>query len=289
MKNSAASIRIRLNNLAKKENIDFQIILIRYLHERFLYRLSNSSSSHNFFLKGGTLLYAIEGIKTRPTIDIDFLAVQIPNEIDVIKNTFVEICKIQFTDDGVWFESNSISAEIITENNKYNGVRIYIQSGFDTIRQRLQIDIGFGDVFITKPQQLHFPVLLNEMQVPVINAYSLETVIAEKFHAMIELSTINSRMKDFYDVYKLILQGDFDNDILQKSIIATFKNRNTNYIKDHALFTDEFSNSPNRQKAWNSFLNKINIQQKIPFHEIMITLKEILYPIWVKIEYVLVP
>lgn len=280
MTNSSESIRSRLKNLSKKENIDFQIILIRFFHERFLYRLSKSNHKNHFLLKGGTLLYALEGIKTRPTLDIDFLGVAIANDLVVIKNIFTEICQIQYEEDCVWFDTKSITAENITENDKYNGVRLHIEAKLDNIRQRLQIDIGFGDVYINKPQELHYPVLLDESDAPLINAYSIETIIAEKFQAMIELSTLNSRMKDFYDVYKLLTNNMYDVENLTNAIKLTFKNRMTFFSEDHALFSDEFINNLNRQKLWNSFLKKKNIKEKIAFQEIMILIKEKLYPIW---------
>jgi predicted nucleotidyltransferase component of viral defense system len=283
MKNSPESIRSKLKNLSKTENIDFQIILIRYFHERFLFRLSKSNHKNHFLLKGGTLLYALEGIKTRPTLDIDFLGVAIANDIGVMKNIFTEICRIQYEEDCVWFDANSITAENITENDKYNGVRLHIDAKLVNIRQRLQIDIGFGDVYINDPQQLQYPVLLNESEVPLINAYSIETIIAEKFQAMIELSTLNSRMKDFYDVYKLLINNMYNVENLTNAIKLTFKNRMTFFTEDHALFSDEFISNLNRQKLWNNFLKKKNIKEKIAFQEIMQVLKEKLYPIWLNI------
>lgn len=280
MKNRAASINARLKNLAEKENVDFQIILIRYLHERFLYRLSKSGNTNNFFLKGGTLIYAMEGVKTRPTMDIDFLGAHLANDVNILKNVFAEICKIQYFEDCAWFDSSTITAESISENSKYQGIRIYIQSGFDTIRQRLQIDVGFGDIMTPGPKQLYFPVMLEELQAPVIKAYSVETIIAEKFQAMIELSTLNSRMKDFYDVYNLLSKEKVDIVMLDNAIKATFKNRNTIYVDDHSLFSEDFANDKNRQKMWVSFLKKMNIQESLSFADVYKVIKEVLYPIW---------
>jgi len=191
---SSKSIRAKLLNISRNENIAFQVIVFRYLHERFLYRLSISEYANSFMLKGGNLLYAIEGLKVRPTIDVDFLGINIANDIEIVKNAFSNICTVN-SDDAVWFDASSIKAEQITEQDKYSGVRLLIDAGFDTIRQRIQIDIGFGDVIIPKAQKINYPVLLSEMQTPVLSVYSTETLIAEKFNAMIELSTLNSRMK----------------------------------------------------------------------------------------------
>ena len=122
------------------------------------------------------------------------------------------------------------------------------------------------------------------MQVPFILAYSKETVIAEKFQAMIELSVANSRMKDFYDVYKLLAENEFDNDTLEEAIKATFANRGTSYIENHALFTDEFATNPQRKRNWIAFLNKINRDKELEFEEVMRLISEKLMPFWKKMK-----
>ena len=109
----------------------------------------------------------------------------------------------------------------------------------DTVRQKIAMDIGFGDVITPEPQELEYPLLLDELPAVSIMAYSLETVVAEKFQAMIELSENNSRMKDFYDLYTL-LHNTLDSDMLEKAIHATLKNRGTKYEENHPLFSDDF-------------------------------------------------
>ena len=283
MKNRTASLRARLLNLAKKENIDFQLIIIRFLHERFLYRLSKSDFSEQFVLKGGSFIYSIQGIKTRPTVDIDLLGKEISNDTDTIGNIFRSICKIE-SDDEVYFRQDNIQAEVISKQDKYKGVRVFIEAEFDTIRQRLQIDVGFGDVITPCSQEIVYPVILEEMEVPILKAYSKETVIAEKFQAMIELSSVNSRMKDFYDVYMLLSTDDFDSQVLKEAIIATFENRNTHYIEDHALFTLEFMSNSQRQKNWNAFLRKINEEKFFTFETTLNLIINRLKPFWEKLQ-----
>lgn len=258
MKNQSASIRARLLNLAKEQGLSFQYIVIRYLQERFLYRLSISLYQKNFYLKGGALMYAMEGSGTRFTLDIDFLGKEIANNATTIEDAFRAISGIHFSTDGVVFDQNSIQAEIITEQDKYNGIRVFVVATFHTIKQRLQIDIGFGDIMVPAPQgTLEYPVLLSDLEVPVLLVYSSETLIAEKFQAMIELSLANSRMKDFYDVYKLMFVGRYNEKNLKESIKATFGNRNTPYTENHSLFGEEFYTDPDRIRMWKAFLNKI--------------------------------
>jgi len=200
MKNRAASLKARLLNLSKKENIEFQVLISRFLHERLLYRISISEFSNHFVLKGGAFMYAIQGLKTRPTTDVDFLGQQIANDVDTLCEIFRGICSTESSDE-VQFLPESIQGEPIAELEKYNGVRVFVDTQFDSIRQRLQIDIGFGDVVTPENLQLEYPVLLDDMETPVVRAYSVETVIAEKFQAMIELSLFNSRMKFFFTTF----------------------------------------------------------------------------------------
>jgi len=283
MNDRAASIRARLLNLAKKEGIDFQLIIIRFLHERLLYRLSVSDYSQQLILKGGAFIYAMQGLKSRPTIDVDLLGMQISNDIEALCEVFRQICAVE-SEDEVTFNPESVVGELITQQDKYNGVRLYIDAAFHTVRQRIQIDVGFGDIVIPVVQQLEYPILLDEMQVPIIQAYSKETVIAEKFQAMIELSVANSRMKDFYDVYKLLVDNKFENDTLEEAIKATFANRGTSYIENHALFTDEFATNPQRKRNWIAFLNKINRDKELHLEEAMRLISEKLMPYWIKMK-----
>lgn len=149
---SATSIRSKLYNIAQKENIAFQIIVVRYLHERLLYRLSVSKYAGYFYLKGGNFIYAMQGLLTRPTVDIDFLARNIPNDLNEIAGIFKEIISIKF-DDAVVFDRENINAQTITENSEYSGIRLSFPASFDTIRQNIQIDIGFGDEIVPKSQK----------------------------------------------------------------------------------------------------------------------------------------
>ena len=238
MSNISASVRGRLASLARKQGVSFQLVIIRYLQERLIYRLSQSRYRDNFYLKGGALVYALQGSKTRFTLDIDLLGKAITGNMQIIKAAFAEICSLACPSDGVSFNSETIDAEIISEHNRQNGIRLFIYGGFHTIKQRLQIDIGFGDVVVPDPiQYIEYPVLLSDSEVPVIIAYSPETLIAEKFQAMIELSSVNSRMKDFYDVYKILISRNIDVNSLEESIKATFLNRQTFYTENHSLFS----------------------------------------------------
>jgi len=279
-KGSAKSIRTALKNIAAKENIDFQIIITRYFHERLLFRVANSQYADKFFLKGGALLYAIEGLHIRPTLDIDLLAKKISNDKEQLKQIFRTICSLKSDEDCVVFDIGKMETENIIEEDKYNGIRVLVDAMLDTIKQRLQIDIGFSDIITPAPVNLIYPVLLDELTKPEIQAYSIETIIAEKFHAMITLGTFNSRMKDFYDVYILLKNNDIKDMNLKEAILQTFKNRKTDFVKEHELFSENFHLNQNRQMLWSAFLHKMKITENLDFSFVINNIMQRLYPIY---------
>ncbi len=278
MKN-AAVVRAKLLIIAKTENISFQVLIFRYIHERLLYRLSKSEYCDNFILKGGNLIYAFENVLTRPTKDIDFLGFHINNDIEQIITIFKEILEIN-DDDAVWYNSETIKAESITELNKYSGVRLFIDCGFDTIKQRIQIDIGFGDIVIPEIQIIDYPLLLTSMSPVFVKAYSKESVIAEKFHAIITLSYANSRMKDFYDLFILLSSYQFDQNILLESIKATFKQRETIINHTPSFFEQDFKINTKLNSLWNQFVKNNNLTIEVNFEEVVNLVSKKLKSVW---------
>jgi len=206
---SAASIRARLLNIARKEQLPFQQILFRFFHERLLARLAQSKYQNSLLLKGGNLIYVAQGNTARPTIDIDFLGKGLANSTDAVLKIIRSICEINL-DDQVTFDLDEISVTHINEQNKYHGIRTKVEVGMGTIKQNIQIDIGFGDVVTPKPIELKYPALLPEFPEPLLLAYNYETVIAEKLHAITVLAGFNSRVKDYYDVYIFIKINQLD-------------------------------------------------------------------------------
>ncbi len=280
MRNSAASIRSKLQQIARSEGLAFQTIIFRFLHERFLFRLSKSAYKNQFYLKGGAFLYSFEETKTRPTKDLDFLAKSIQNDLSAIESAFKHLCQLEYPSDTVWFDPDSVKSERISEQDKYEGVRVFLEGGFDRIRQSLQIDIGFGDVMVPDPVEISYPVLLSTLESPMIQAYSIETVMAEKFQAMIELSLANSRMKDFYDVYQILKKGSYDSDLLTEATKATFRNRQTAFQPNHALFNGGIGQSAIFQKAWDNFTKKTKVAAPSEFNEVAATITCTFLEIW---------
>ena len=218
--NYAKSVRTRLLNLMNESGYKYMYLLARYFNERLLYRVSVSQYKDNFLLKGGSLLYAINGLETRPTIDVDFMAHHISRNREHLETVFREILAIECKEDGVTFDLESLRSEPITIEKDYPGTRFFVTSRMDTIVHPMSIDIGFGDVVTPCPTTIEFPMLLNDIPSITIQAYSIETVIAEKFHAMIVRDVSNSRMKDFFDCFQLLTTGAMDEAVLYDAIKA---------------------------------------------------------------------
>ncbi len=281
VKNYGVSVRDKLLKLASEKST-YQQILIRYMHERLLYRMSISKYRSNFYLKGGALLFVYERFLARPTTDIDFLGSSISRDKENIKRVFTEILSIPYPEDGVVFDYDQemIRVEYITLDREYSGVRVLFTGHLDTIVQNLSMDIGFGDIIIPSPVALDYPPLISEMGNFTISAYSLETVVAEKFQTMIAKSIANSRMKDFYDVYTILSGYKLDKDSLERAIREVMVNRKTGYEENHLLFSDDFKTDPDKLLQWNAFLRKKKIKNGPSFGTVMDLIKSELKPYW---------
>jgi predicted nucleotidyltransferase component of viral defense system len=276
--NYSHSIKAKLLNLSKQENIQYQQLLTRYFQERLLFRLSISYYRSRFILKGGALLYAYEQFAARPTLDIDFMGTRISNDKESVKSAFREICEIEYIEDGVVFHADTIATDDIAVEKKYPGVRITVDAQLDSIRQAISMDIGFGDIVVPSPVDLDYPVLLSGFPATHIVAYSLETVVAEKFQTMVVRSTLNSRMKDFFDLYRIKRMHHLDESTLSEAIKATFQNRGTKYDEHHILFSGEFSADKDMETRWSSFLKKLHYQETLSFETVVQEITDWLRP-----------
>ena len=251
--NIAASVRQRLLNLARAQGRPFQEILQFYVMERFLYRLSRSDHADRFVLKGALMLQVWESPQARPTMDIDMLG-RTDNDLDALIGQVREIMVVDSDpEDGLIFHGDSLQAEPITEDAEYEGARIRGWAELDRARARLQVDIGFGDAVVPEPQRRSYPVLL-DLPAPELLCYSRESTIAEKFQAMVALGSLNSRMKDFYDIWLLSRQFSFEMAELMLAITATFDRRDTPVPKT-PLFDPDFASE--KQAQWRAFLRRL--------------------------------
>lgn len=277
-KNYGKSVKTRLLNLMNETGYKYLYLLARYFNERLLYRVSVSQYKDNFLLKGGSLLYAMDGLNARPTIDVDFMAERISRNRELLTKVFQEILGIVCDEDGVTFDTENITMEPITVEKKYPGTRFFFTAHMDSIVHKMSVDIGFGDVVTPYPASIDFPLLLPNIPSVNLQAYSLETVIAEKFHTMLDRDEYNSRMKDFFDCYQLLTKRELHDDTLYDAIKATFDNRELEYNPKLKFFTAEFVNDANRQMQWKLFLRKIQWKEELSFNVVMQVITDRLKP-----------
>lgn len=269
-KNLGESIRQRLKNLSDQRNRPFDEILRYYAMERFLYRLSISSHAQKFFLKGGLMLKVWDSLDHRATMDIDLLA-RTSNQIDNLHRIITEVSEIACEDDGIAFDTQKLILRNTQTGGDYNGVSSSFSAKLFTTKMPVLIDIGFNDIIIPKPQQIKYPTLLG-MPEPNLLGYTLETVIAEKLESVVKLALVNTRMKDFYDLWTILREHEIQPGKLSIAIDEVFANRKTP-LKPPIAFTAEFYSNKETQQRWNNFLAAMGKQQ-IKFEDVILELSK---------------
>lgn len=277
-KSGAASVHQRLLNIARREDRRFNELLQHYALERWLFRLSRSSYSERLILKGALLLTAWQAPIRRPTRDIDLLA-RLGNDLNLIRAVIAEICQTPVEDDGLVFDSANISAERIAEDADYEGVRAKFRGHLGNARIAMQIDIGFSDVVTPAPSRVTYPAILDQ-PTAVIMAYNRESAIAEKFEAMVKLGELNSRMKDFFDIWLLASRFEFDGTHLAAAVRETFTRRRTSLEAEPIAFSREFVRTPSKAAQWCAFLRRsLLTDTSADFPDIVMRIREFLHPV----------
>jgi len=259
VRNMGASVRQRLLNHARANGKPFAEILQYYAMERFLYRLSVSPHVGTFTLKGALLLTVWQAPISRPTMDIDLLG-QTDNSVDTITSLMLWISQVPVPHDGIAFDPASFAGETIREDADYTGVRIEFVGLLDNARVHMQIDIGFGDVMTPGPEKLIYPTIL-DFPAPILSGYNRETVIAEKLQALVQLRMLNTRMKDYFDLWLLTRQPELDKAVLTTAIQRTFANRGMNVDPSPVGLSAAFGDEPLKQQQWTAFLKRSRLTQ----------------------------
>jgi len=263
----AASIHARLLARARERGEEFNLVLARYAIERFLYRLSVSPAREWFCLKGALLFELWFGVPHRPTRDADFLGFKAADAAKLTA-TMQEICTVA-VDDGMVFDSSSITVEEIREDARYGGLRVRILGKLGRARCSVRLDIGYGDPVTPGPEEIDYPTLLDDLPVPRLLAYPRATVVAEKLEAIVSLGMANSRMKDYFDLRALAREGTLDPGMLADAIAATFARRQTTLTDELPLgLSDEFAQDTNKRMQWKGFLKK-NELDALPLDEVV--------------------
>jgi len=192
-------------------------------------------------------------------MDIDLLG-NCTNATDETSVIVRDICVVDVEPDGLSFDANSVSAEYITEDADYEGIRLRVRGSLGTARISLQIDIGFADAIVPKPTILEYPTIL-DLPAPRLFCYSKESTIAEKFQAMAKLGILNSRMKDFYDIWLMSQEFAFKGNTLAKAVKETFNRRKTEMQDEAIVFLKAFAAEESKQRQWSGFLRRSNIDE----------------------------
>ncbi len=274
---TGASVRVRLGTLAREKGINLEVLLVRFVHERLLYRLGQSKHRQRFILKGAMLQTIWLADPFRPTRDLDLLG-QGDSEPETLGATFREILSME-CDDGIVFDLDGLAVEPIRQETEYGGLRVETTAQIAGARVKIQIDLGFGDAITPDAIEIDYPVLLDQ-PAPRIRAYPKETVVAEKLQAIVVLGATNGRMKDFYDLWMMSRHFAFEGALLAKAIAATFARRQTPLPTDIPVgLSQNFGTDADAIRRWGFFTSR-NVLSEQPgsLEEVIAALRDFLMP-----------
>ena len=255
MNDIGASVIARLKLRAAKEGLQLQLLLNLFCQEEFLRRISISRFNENLILKGGLLLYTISEFASRPTMDADYLLKDYSNEMNDVEKMVEEIISVNTGNEFVNISIEKI--ETIAEHREYNGIRISLVGKIKNTRTPFCIDYGVGDIVVPAPSKRCLPVLLPEFNAPEVLTYSMESIISEKFDAIITRMELSGRMKDFFDIYYLATISDFEGKKIQEALRETLSTRETPYGNESLELLLGLSNDKDMMIRWNSFCKKV--------------------------------
>lgn len=258
MADIAASVLARLKSKANESGRTYQLCLQLFCQEEFLRRLEKSKYAENLVLKGGLFIYTITDFDSRVTMDVDFLLRKVPNTPEQLRNVLEEIIGTDTGNDFVTYEIRSIAPIAVAK--KYAGIGASLIARIKNTKTPINIDFGVGDVIVPKQEKRKIRTQLNGFSVPIVNTYSLETTIAEKIDAILNLMEFSSRMKDYYDIYYLANKFDFNGSLLTEAMKRTFANRDHSFTMEQFEQVMVFDNDEAMQKKWKAFCRKTDIK-----------------------------
>ena len=278
-RNIGASVYAKLKNMARERGVDMPVMLKRYAQERLLYRLSVSPVASDFCVKGGLLLTAYNsGNLLRPTEDIDFNGFRRGQTMESLREALEIVVATPVEDDGVVFHTDTMTIKK-EHTGIIGGGKITLFAQLHTARVEVRVDVGFGNAITPSVRMLEMPTLLDGIAPrPTVLAYPLETVIAEKVHAMVEFGMLNTRIKDHFDVWTLINLHSFHAGDVVSAIRNTFETQNRT-VPDMpiACLTEEYARD--KQTAWRLFLEKIDEKDDLPFIDVVSDLSDFVWPV----------
>ena len=275
--NLPASVHQLLLNKARQTHRPFNELLQYYAMERFLYRLSKSPHAARFILKGALMFTAWKLESYRPTKDIDLLG-RMANQVENVVAIAREICAQPVAPDGLVFNPATVKGARIAKDANYEGVRIRFRANLGTARVILQLDIGFGDVIVPASQPIEYPTLL-EFEAPRLHGYSKESMVAEKFESLVARGILNSRMKDYFDIWTLSRQFDFDGQTLGNAIAKTFSHRGTKIVPEPIGLSAKFVDDSTKMSQWRGFIRKSRLDAPPELAEVVVNIASFLGPL----------
>lgn len=275
----AELVRKELARVARATERPFADVLRYYGMERFLYRLSVSPYGSRFVLKGALMLRMWQGARARPTFDVDLLG-RVGNSVENIRETLRAVCRQEVVPDGVTFDADTLQVQTVIEDAIYQGLRASFVGYLGKSRLPMRADIGFGDVVIgASADRQPYPTIL-DAPAPVLLGYSRESVIAEKLQVMAKLGLANSRVKDYYDIWSLSRQFDFDGELLAEAVRRTFAQRDTEVPRQLDGLTDAYAAQQDRAQQWIRFVERNELTDApVGLPEVVPDLREFVGPL----------
>ena len=275
MSSKAMSLKGRIKNYAKSNNINAQVVLQNYMFERLLNRLSMSEYKEKFVVKGGMLIAVIVGLDTRSTMDLDATLRNLPLTEEKLNEAIRSICAIDLKDD-VIFEVKTIDA--IRQDDIYGGYRVRLDALYDTIVTPLSIDISTGDVITPEAVKYEFSGMFDETVCISLWGYNIETVIAEKVETILRRSVFSTRPRDFYDVYILGTTQEYDKEIFKEALRATAEHRGSiELIADVEGILKQISESSDLRDMWGKYQKKFEYAKDVSYDSVLEVLKRIVF------------
>ena len=258
MGDMASSVLARLKNKAKESGRSYQLCLQLFCQEEFLRRLEKSKYVDNLVLKGGLFIYSLTEFDSRVTVDVDFLLKSIPNTPEQLRNVVEEIIAVETSNDFVTFEIKDVAPIAVAK--KYTGIGITLNGKIKNSRTSFSIDFGVGDVIVPKQEKRRIPTQLENFEAPINNTYSLETTVAEKIDAILSLMEFSSRMKDYYDIYYISHNFNFEGKVLCEALTKTFNNSELEFTMEQFEQIMTFDENDGMQKKWKAFIKRIDVE-----------------------------
>lgn len=280
MKNPSESLLAKLKNISKSMNIPMETAMRRYAYDRLLQLISESSQKDSLCLKGGILLSAIfDGDMARPTEDLDFNGMKPGLSIEDFQNTLIEICKRHGDADGLSFDVDNIKI-LRDRDGIVPGGKLMMPAQIGKSKIRMLIDVGYGNTITPRTYQMEIPTLLPKLvSPPVMTVYPAETTIAEKMHAMVRHGAFNTRIKDYYDIWRLSSHFSFEGDDLTEALQNTFSQHGDKIPDEFDALSEIYTDSPQNNKQWKDFTSMAGHGNELSFKQAVSLVREFMDPV----------